>query len=94
MVVGGFLPALTQRAELSDIYHSPEIICYGSRHHYAPLGAVRDERKREKRLDRISCTLSHGEYGLHELKNCIVVFMLVQHAMAESLIQKIHPRQG
>jgi hypothetical protein len=94
MVVGGFLPALTQRVGLSDIYRSPEIICHGSQHHHAPLGSVRDERKREKHPDMIPCTLSHGEYGFHELKNCIVVFMLVQHAMAESLIQKIHPKQG
>jgi hypothetical protein len=42
----------------------------------------------------IPFTFSHREYGFHELKNCIVVFMLVQHAMAESLIQEIHPEQG
>ena len=94
MVVGRSLPALTQRVELSDIYRRPEIICHGSRHHHAQLGFVRDERKREKRLDMIPFTFSYGKYGFHELKNYIVVFMLIQHAMAESLIQKNHPEQG
>jgi hypothetical protein len=50
--------------------------------------------KERKALDMIPCTFSHGEYGFHKLKDCIVVFMLVQDAMAESLIQKIHPKQG